>query len=258
MFIATVIHALPHVSQRLTIADAAFAHAAILRAVTQADATVGRVLHEASRHKTFSCALLPGASSAVRIRLVLHTETSPSIAQTLLTTLNQSPTLRLGRAICAIQSVEITPSAWSGVASWADLLDDSTSHHITMRFVTPTAIMKTNGLGQRYTSLLPDPVDIFLGLQRRWHALGGPALRRDLAAILNDAGCIIARHQVQTTVFQAPERLQIGFCGSVTYQLRNTNPEFVQALCALARLAHFTGIGYQTTRGMGLIQTTIG
>ncbi|NNJ13532.1 CRISPR system precrRNA processing endoribonuclease RAMP protein Cas6 [Chloroflexales bacterium ZM16-3] len=260
MFIAIVINAIPRTPRHFTVNDASFAHAALLSAIARVDEAVDQVLHDASRHKAFSCAILPGVQPVARIRIVLHDvqhEARLPFCQTLLTALSQCQTLRLGSVICELQNVEITPSEWSGVASWTDLLDDPVSSRIGMRFLSPTAIMKTDGSGQRYSSLFPDPGDIFLGLQRRWIALGGPALSPNLAEILNDAGCIIARHALQTTAFQAPERLQIGFCGSVTYQLRNTQTEFIQTMCALARFAHYTGVGYQTTRGMGLVQTHI-
>lgn len=258
MFIATVISAIPKTPRRFTTSDAPYAHAAVLSAITRADESAGRALHENSRHKIFSCALLPGPEPFARIRIAFHSDIGLDLLQLLISALNRAATLRLGSVTCEIQSVDVVPSDWTGVAGWADLLDGSQDENITLRFITPTAIMKTDGAGRRYSSLLPEPTDVFLGLQRRWDALGGPALSPDLAEILSNAGCIISRHQLATATFRTSERLQIGFQGSVTYQLRHPSPEFVQSMCALARLAHYTGVGYQTTRGMGLIQTSIG
>lgn len=257
MFIAAIIEAAPKFPRRFTVVDAAHAHAAVLSALTKADQVAGSSLHNPSRHKVFSCAVLPSSPSVVLIRVVFHSKAGLGFYHSLINALGSSMSLRLGSTICDVQSIGITHSEWAGVASWTDLLEGPASQRIVLRFATPTAIMKTDGSNQRYSSLFPEPSDVFLGLQRRWAALGGPDLTPELANSLNDAGCIIACHQLQTTAFQAPERLQIGFYGSVTYQLRNTNPEFVRAMCALARLAQFTGVGYQTTRGMGLVSARI-
>lgn len=257
MFIAIVINAIPRAPRRFTVADASFAHAAILSALTQVDEASGRNLHDAARHKVFSCAILPSAQPIARIRLVFHSQASASFHQSLLTALYQSPILRLGRTICDIQDIEVTPSEWSGVASWSDLLSGPVSSHISLQFVTPTAFMKTDGSNRRYSWLFPVPADVFIGLQRRWTSLGGPELAADLIDLLKDAHCIATEYQLQTSAFQALERLQIGFCGSATYLLHQSSPEFIQSMCALARFAHYTGVGYQTARGMGLVRSHI-
>jgi CRISPR-associated endoribonuclease Cas6 len=257
MFVATVITALPQMPRRFTIADAPFAHAAILSAVTQTDGLIGRSLHDMLRHKTFSCAILPSLQPFARIRLAVYAEAGLSFYNTLLTALSQRPILRIGSATCELQGIELTPSVWSSVASWADLLGGQTSQRITLRFVTPTAIMKTDGTGMRYSQLYPEPFDVFSGLQRRWSALHGPTLVTNLGDRLRDAACVISGYDLKTHTFATQERTQIGYTGDVHYELRNTEPEFVQTVCALARLAHFTGIGYQTARGMGLVQSHI-
>lgn len=258
MFIATVINAVAQSPRSITMSDASYVHAAVLSAITRVNTFGGRSLHDSPRHKVFSCAIIPDLKPVVRIRTVFHSDIGLEYCQSLLTALCQIPILRLGNAIYEIRSVEMAPSTWSGLATWVDLLDGSQANQITLRFMTPTAIMKTDGAGRRFSALLPHPVDIFLGLQRRWDALGGPALPGDFADVVKEAGCIITRYQLETSAFHTPERQQIGFHGSVTYQLRHTNPAFVRAMCALARFAHYTGVGYQTTRGMGLVQSKIG
>lgn len=257
MHIAAVIYALPSVPCQFRVSDSRFIHSAVLSTLSTISPETAKALHDAQRHKLFSLAMLPQKDPVVRLRVVFHSEAGMEFFRILSKAFSRNSKLQLGPTECEVQKVDITPSEWSGVAGWADLLDGSTSQHITLQFVTSTAIMKEDGSGRRYSSLYPEPVDVFHNLLRRWVSLGGPSLTPDLVESLHSAGCIISRYELQTAVFPSPERLQVGFRGSVTYELRYSNPAFVQSMCALARLAHYTGVGYQTTRGMGLVQTRI-
>ncbi len=65
---------------------------------------------------------------------------------------------------------------------------------------------------------------------------------------------MVSRHKLRTVQFRTKERTQIGFVGQVVYECRKKEVECVAALNSLAQLAHFTGVGYQTARGMGAVQ----
>jgi CRISPR/Cas system endoribonuclease Cas6 (RAMP superfamily) len=175
-------------------------------------------------------------------------------AHLLLNRLTQEPVLRLGCHSWAIEAVDLTPSSWSGVQSWADLQKQSTSPLMRFTFATPTAIMKHAGNGARFTALYPDPLTLFGGLAWRWSALAGPALSMEIEGFLQSGSCVIAGYSLHTTSFRTQERTQLGFQGWVGYECRTHELEMLRSLNALARLAFFTGVGYQTMRGMGAVQ----
>jgi CRISPR-associated endoribonuclease Cas6 len=259
-FIATEIAIQQPARRVLTVADAPYAHAAILNTISQVDAETGQRLHDAQRDKRLSIALIdaePKTHTTPCLRVVILADDDHDYASILVEALMQQHTLQLGRAAVTVRNVAISGTPWSGVASWADLLQEPPQSAMRFEFVTSTAIMKQDDQGRRFSALLPDPQDIFRGLACRWRRLGGPPLPDNLDDFLQTGGCVIAFHRLHTVEFQTSERTQIGFVGTVSYQCRKPDPVYVTTLNALARLAFFTGVGYQTARGMGLTRTTL-
>jgi CRISPR-associated endoribonuclease Cas6 len=245
----------------LTVKDAPYAHAAVLNAISQIDEVAGRRLHDMKRHKPITIALVdpvPSLHNAACLRVAIMNDAAMDYTSIILEALAIGQPLHLGRTIVNVDHVAISGTRWSGVATWADLLQPSAHPTICFEFVTPTAIMKHDENNKRFSSLLTTPRDIFNSLGQRWQSLNGPSLPDDLNAFLDKGGCFVSHSRTKTTTFHTRERTQIGFIGSVTYQCRTSDPVYVTALNALARLAFFTGVGYQTARGMGLVRTTVG
>lgn len=237
----------------LSVSEGVYAHAALLHTISSADAKAGRVLHEMHHQKQMTVALLLEKNQPA-LRLTFMAVEGLTYAHLLLNRLAQEPLLRLGSHSWTIEAVDLTPSPWSGVQSWTDLLTPSASPVMRFIFATPTAIMKLAGNGGRFTALYPDPPTLFGGLAWRWRALAGPALPVEVEGLLQSGGCVIAAYALQTTSFRTKERTQLGFEGWVAYECRTHNREAIRSLNALARLAFFTGVGYQTMRGMGAVQ----
>lgn len=242
----------PH--SKLTVADGVYAHAAILNVITEVDAEAGRKLHEMRRNKRISIALIDSTKDSATLRLTFMAEDGLAYANMLVNRLVAYPTLRLGNVIGEVDAVNLADPDWAGVSTWADFVD----HHensFQFRFITPTAITKRGHGHTRYVSLYPDPLSVFSGLARRWQALNGPKLPHDLAEFIEKGGCVVSRYNLQTIEFNMEGHTQIGFVGRVVYKCRTTNQvEYIAALNALARLVPFTGVGYQTARGMGAVQ----
>lgn len=243
----------------LTVADAPYAHAAILHAMSSIDPTAGQKLHDTQRNKRMTIALFnPDRSRRMTcLRVVILADDDTNYAGVLLDALSHQSTLQLGRTAVDIQRVAVQGTPWSGIATWADLTLEHPEPSMNFSFDTPTAIMKTDDNGKRFSSVLPEPLDIFRGLARRWTGLGGRSLPDNLETFLQTGGCVVAHHRLKTVTFHTQERTQIGFIGNVTYHCRKHDPQCITALNALARLAFFTGVGYQTARGMGLVRTEL-
>jgi CRISPR-associated endoribonuclease Cas6 len=239
---------------KLTVADGVYAHAAILNTLTEVDAEAGRKLHEMRRNKRISIALIESAQDSATLRLTFMAEEGLAYANLLLSKLATYPTLRLGSVIGEVDAVNLADPDWAGVSTWADFV----YHHensFQFRFITPTAITKRGHGHRRYVSLYPDPLSVFSGLARRWQALNGPKLPHDLEEFIESGGCVVSRYNLQTIEFSMEGHSQIGFVGRVVYKCRTKDQvEYIAALNALARLAPFTGVGYQTARGMGAVR----
>lgn len=258
-FVAVDISLQQPAKRLLTVADAPYAHAAILSAISAVNPDVGRQLHDAKQDKRLGIALIDSdysPESAQSLRVVIISPAAVDYAGIVFDALSRQSTLQLGRTSADIRNVAISGTPWSGVATWADLIGDQAELAMRFEFVTPTAIMKQDDHGRRFSALLPEPQDIFRSLIRRWQALEGPPLPDHMDTYLHGGGCVIAHHHIRTIEYQTQNRTQIGFVGTVTYQCRKYEPACISALNALARLAFFTGIGYQTARGMGLVRTT--
>lgn len=256
-FVALTVILQPRDRRRLSVADGVYAHAAVFNAITRLDQGIGEALHEMNRHKRIALALID-LQHQTALRISFMADEGITYAHLLMQWFTKHNVLQIGPTLCDITHVGIDQNLWSGIATWADMsIPAQAGGRIFLNFATPTAIAKIDGHGKRFFSLFPDVVDVFSGLAYRWKSLNGPALPDDLNDFLRLGGCITTSHQIQTVAFRTRERLQIGFVGSVSYECRSANTAYLGALHGLARMAFFTGVGYQTTRGMGLTHTTI-
>lgn len=242
--------------QKLSAADGAYAHAAILNKITDVSIEAGQKLHDLPRHKPLSLGIIQSTKQVATVRLTFMAEDGLTYTSTLINALSIQPMLQLGRATCSVETVDLTNPEWCGFSTWADFVSSKSDAHLCFHFVTPTAITKRDPDGGRFVSLYPEPLDIFAGLTRRWQALSGPTLPEGLERFITTGGCVISRYKLQTEGFIAKERVQIGFTGQAVFECRKKEAEYIAALNALARFAYFAGIGYQTMRGLGTVQVS--
>lgn len=259
MYFVAMVLTLQPVNQAppLTAADGVYAHAALLHTLSEANPEAGRVLHEMRRHKHMTTAFVEAERQYALLRLTFMAKEGVAYANLLLNALDKQPLLRLGSQLWRIVSIDLSPSTWSGVRTWADFSAEPTGPYLHITFATTTAIMKLDGERKRFTALYPDPATLFTGLLYRWQALDGPPLPDGLFAYLQAGKCLISSYHLQTAKFQTAERVQLGFRGWVVYECSLHDGDYLRSLNALARLAVFTGVGYQTARGMGAVRVTI-
>ncbi len=257
-FVAIDLAVRPRDRGPLTIDDGSHAHAAVISAITSEDAELGRALHDLQRNKCIAIGIIEQPKAPSLLRLSFMAEEGLKYADLLITAFGAKPSLRIGRAICDVVRINMDQGSWSGLSTWADIMARSTGRQLRFLFATPTAIAKRSETWGRFFSLLPEPIDVFAGLARRWQALDGPPLPDDFTDFLKAGGCVISNHDLRTIEFRTAERTQIGFVGAVTYECQKSSQPHLQTLQSLTRLAFFTGVGYQTARGMGLTRTSIG
>jgi CRISPR-associated endoribonuclease Cas6 len=241
----------------LCVSDSLYAHAAIIQTISSVDQEAGNALHDMQRNKRMSLAIIESTHHTATLRLTFMAPDGLRLGNLLINGFSRHSTLQLGRTRCNIGHIDLTHSPWSGLATWGDLTSETSAHRIGFNFVTPTAITKRGAAGHRFMALFPEPCDVFGGLARRWRDLEGPELPEDFERSLLAGGCVVSKHNLRSVEFRTSERTQIGFVGKVVFECRHTSSSFAAALGSLARFAFFTGVGYQTARGMGTVKTTV-
>lgn len=244
-------------SRSIDFTSGVYAHAAVLSAITAADAEAGKMLHDMQTQKHVTIAVVSSDQHSATLRLTFMSVDGLRYATLLMSALATQPEMRFGAAHYVIETVSLDDPKWSGVATWADLTAGLAGRYMHFTFESPTAIAKCDGRGKRLMILYPAPSDLFAGLTRRWRALGGPDLPIDLPEFVQSSGCVISSYNLKTLKFATAERTQIGFVGQVVYECRRTDLTCISALNALARLSFYAGVGYQTARGMGSTRITI-
>ena len=236
--------------------DGPYAHAAVMQAISAADASLGQKLHDMPRSKHITIAIVESLRRRALLRLTFMAEDGLASANALCNVLSQCPHLRLGDITCAIEAVDMGDRMGPSISTWADLNSGNAARHVAMSFITPTAFTKDGLAGKRFMALFPDPRDVFGSLARRWRALEGPVLPDGLEHFLQGGGCVIAGHTLHTVTFKTSERTQVGFVGEAQYEHLLPSDPCAAAINALARLAVFSGVGYQTARGMGAVRVS--
>lgn len=245
--------------RKLSVADAIYAHAAVMHTITRQDERLGKMLHDTKGYKPMSLAIVKSNAKSSLLRLSFISELSLDFVYALTENFSSNPNLNIGTLTCQIVAMDFNHSKWGRIASWADLINTTCCcPYLQFKFATPTAITQKGSRNERFMMLFPEPVKLFSGLEKRWNYLNGPPLPENLNTFLRGGGCIVSQHNLRTIKFKTNDRSQIGFIGRTTYECRDKNSPYVAALNALTQFAFFSGVGYQTARGMGAVQTKVG
>lgn len=170
-----------------------------------------------------------------------------------------------------VEAVVIDPEAhpWAGRVHFADLLGLPThpmpSPKITLDFASPTSF-HSKGVDVP----LPIPWLVFHSLTEHWQVSIPIPLPESLLDFVEQF-VVLTRYQLETSMIGGKNASKrIGFVGKTTFSLMADNdslkkhdpalyqtlsssrPEMLQALSALVRFAFFSGVGRQTTTGMGM------
>lgn len=163
-----------------------------------------------------------------------------SATESLLQSIADSSIVRFGRQRLTVEKAVVRDER-----SWEDLLDSAEPHRsATFRFLTPVVFRSG-----RHETILPSPGLVYGHLRAVWSTWCPPHLRPmlDLAALPIHVTSIAA----STGCWQARRRRWNGYLGQVTFELSALHETERRKLDALGRLACFTGVGSNTTTGMG-------
>jgi CRISPR-associated endoribonuclease Cas6 len=164
--------------------------------------------------------------------------------------------LRGGAAVKVVNDRwEVPPNGWQVTqCSYPELVVSSgTETRFAFHFRSPTSFRS-----QEMHYPLPDPVLAFQSWLTRWNAFAPEELRLNVSLLdLVGAHVALSRHRIESHAVTFDRFTQVGFVGSVTYQVvkrRLLNGDLLRRFNILADFAPFCGTGHKTTQGMGQTQ----
>jgi CRISPR-associated endoribonuclease Cas6 len=158
-------------------------------------------------------------------------------------------------------------NAWAGQVSYQELAApfllggrQRPNRKIRLEFVSPTTFRS----GGRYLPL-PLPELVFGSLLDRWQTFAPIALHPDVRRFAEEA-VVLSQYKLRTRSmpykqggaeqgnFKKRGGWQIGFTGQVVYTVLNPDRYWLNVLHLLAAFAFYSGVGYQTSTGLGQVR----
>ena len=239
-------------------------YAATLRRLEEVTPGLGDVAHAGEGPKPLTCSSLLGhlprggqslirAGEEVQVRITgLEARISQALARGLL---EQPPaTWELDGEVFQVTGVvcDERQHSWTGQATYQELLStyvhraDEASAQVQLEFGSPTAF-SSKGL----TMPAPLPYLVFGSLADRWNAFSPIPLASDTRQFVEE-NVALSRFDLHTRPVQTKNSgLYIGAEGMAQYTAVRRDRYWLVALNVLADFALFSGVGTQTTIGMG-------
>lgn len=239
-------------------------YAATLARLTTVAPALAQAIHDSDGPKPLTCSGLlnaPGnrdgaplqAGAPYYVRITgLTAAVSAALEQGLLT---QPPTVwELDRRPFRVQAAvcDETADAWSGRADYATLAAeqllaaDERPRHVTLQFAAPTSFRS-----QEMHLPVPLPGLVFGSLAERWNAFSPVAISPEMRRFAEERIAIAAYQLRSRPITHEKGALRIGGLGQVTYRALSHDRYWLGVMHLLAHFARFSGVGVQTTTGMG-------
>ena len=270
---ALIIRLIAQKSGTLRATQGHLAHAAFLNILQKVDPAVSQTIHDMHGRKPFTISPLEGFGKPHKGQLQLKagqegwlrvTLLDPNLFQTFISYFLQGdnrPTIQLENRTFHITEILSTPGSHplAGYDSlpalherWVQTKRLPDHQTIRLHFRTPTAFSMRHS-PFRHMHILPDPPLVFGQLADYWDRLTGSETR-DAVRVYCAENVVVARHKIETHIYQYRHSKQVGFTGRVTFEiLDKKTPDMIQHLNRLADLAFYTGLGSKTTQGMGQV-----
>jgi CRISPR-associated endoribonuclease Cas6 len=238
------------------------------------DETLAESLHDANIRKPFTVSLLDGGKpdrdgaqhfgegdSAEWRFTLLRDPAFEALIQRYMQN-HQLPHVRIGAMQFAITDAFVSGShpnsGYVTLEKFADRYSNPPENYaqtVRMDFLTPTAFNLGTDPSTRRRRLrtTPDPRTLFSTLRKRWVALGGADPGDGFDQWVDQTIEAEPLHLKWSSVWIEKASVR-GFMGSVRFRHWGTDTSWLPFLHLLTDLTFYTGVGYQTTRGMGQVR----
>lgn len=242
------------------------AHALLLRLIHERDAKLADALHDRETLKPFTCTTLVGGKRQEQnSRLYLPDEPAwlrftgmETAVSAQLQALAESPptAVELDGHKFLVQSATVNSAEhpWAGHTSYEALGSPYLLAHqfpenkIRLAFYSPTTFRRQ---GQSHP--VPLPGWVFGSLLDRWNAFGKVQVAKEMRRYADEC-MAMSRYRLKTRAVPLKENVvQMGCVGRVEYVCLNKDKYWVSIVNMLADFSFYSGIGYQTTVGLGQV-----
>jgi CRISPR-associated endoribonuclease Cas6 len=250
------------------------ARAALMKIIQHGDALLAQELHDANAHKPYTISPLRGGqrgqdgalhfgdgdTAEWRFSLLCEPAFEALLRRYLLN--RNLPHIRIGAVTFAIVDAFASGAGHpeSGHISVAELTEqwncpsEKLSRQLTFDFRSPTTFSRgKDELTGRYRyRAWPEPRILFSSLRKRWHELGGLAPGDEFDDWI-DKWVEIELFDLRQQKVVVESRPIPCFTGQVTYRVYEDG-HWLPLMNLLADLTFWTGVGYQTPRGLGQVR----
>lgn len=273
---ALIIHLTAVQSGTLRATQGHLAHAAFHQILHHVDPQVAQAIHDMNGRKPFTISPIQGFGYGRQGQLAIRAGQSGWLRITLLDPAlfhtfihyflqgGRQTQLRLDNMRFATTEILSTPGSHplAGYTNlnqlhtcWEEVELIPAHYTIRLDFQSPTAFSLRNDRFRRM-HVLPDPFFVFGELADYWDRLTGSTTQEDVHQYASFS-MVVARHDIETRMYEYRNSKQIGFTGTVSFKLFDKeNEAMVRHLNRLADLVFYTGVGYKTTMGMGQVIRT--
>lgn len=250
------------------------ARAALLNLIRMGDQALSQTLHDDNAHKPYTISLLNGGKRGGDRSLNFNTGDSADWRFTLLCEpafeailrryilSRELPHVRIGAV--EFQVIDAFASGNhpdSGSVRLPALLDrwnqppETLPRRIILDFLSPTAfnLGQDRATGNYHIRSTPDARTLFSTLRKRWIKLGGAAPGDEFDRWVGDQ-IEVQPLNLHTQTVYVERRPVDGFLGRVSFMVYGSDLRWLPLLHLLADLTFWTGVGYQTPRGMGQVR----
>ncbi|MCC6165694.1 MAG: CRISPR system precrRNA processing endoribonuclease RAMP protein Cas6 [Caldilineaceae bacterium] len=239
-------------------------YAAALARLGEVDPATARAVHDGDGPKPLTCSGLLGAPprgplSPDHMYAVRYTALTAEVTAALSAGFLDAPPAELDLDGNRLQVVETLCDSgrdgWTGRAEYAALAAQHLAQggeqgrSVTLEFASPTTF-KSGGVH------VPAPLPnlVFGSLVERWNAFSPVALSPDVRRFGAEM-VALSRYQLRSAaVGYKGEGLRIGGVGQATYTALSGDRYWLGVLHLLAAFAVYSGVGSQTTSGMGQVR----
>lgn len=239
-------------------------YAATLQALATVDPALVTALHDADGPKPLTCSsilnsranrggILIRAGQPYDVRITgLTAPVSAALEQALLSQPLTTWELEHHRFQVAAVTCDAAVNRWSGRTTYETLAatqllrSDNLPRHATLDFVSPTAF-KSGGI----TVPVPLPNLVFGSLVERWNQFSPITLSPEMRRFGEEMVAISRYHLESQPVDGKQGGLRIGGVGQATYIALGGDRYWLGLLNMLADFTLYSGVGVQTTTGMG-------
>ena len=240
------------------------AYALLLRLIDAHDPALAQEIHDSDGPKPFTCSTVIGGRrqgkhareyTPDRPAWVRFTGLTTAVSTHLLRLAANPPTaVELDGHIFQVQgaTVDENEHPWAGKADYQTLAEPyllaaiPPSYRLSIQFASPTAF-RSKGLIQ------PVPMAnwVFGSLLDRWNSFSPVQLSPEIRRFA-DNGVVLSQYQLRTRAAPLKENIvHMGCVGKATYAIVNKDKYWASLLNLLQQYTFYSGVGYQTTAGLG-------